>query len=65
VGYLGRRLAGYSLSSIADYFRRDRVSVCQGIAKVERHMRQEDRFREKLMELEKNLVDGRKTKITK
>ncbi len=65
VGYLGRKLGGYSLSRIADYFRRDPVSLCQGIAKVERQMREEDGFREKLMELEKNLVDGRKRKIKK
>jgi len=49
VGYLGRKLAGYSLSSIADYFRRDPVSLCQGIAKVEKRMGEEDTFRQKLM----------------
>ena len=53
------------MSSIADYFRRDPVSLCQGIAKVEKRMREEDGFREKLMGLEKNLVEGRKIKITK
>ena len=65
VGYVGRKLAGYPLSSIADYFRRDPVSLCQGIAKVEMRMREEDGFREKLMGLEKNLVEGRKIKIKK
>lgn len=65
VGYLGRNLGGYPLRSIADYFRRDSVSLCQGIAKVERRMREEDGFREKLMELEKKLVKGRKRKIKK
>ena len=65
VGYLGRKLGGYPLNSIADFFRRDPVSLCQGIAKVERRMREEDGFREKLMELEKNLVEGRKRKIKK
>ena len=65
VGYLGRNLAASPLNSIADYFRRDPVSLCQGMAKVERRMREEDGFREKLMELEKNLVEGRKRKIKK
>ena len=65
VGYLGRKLADYSLSSIADYFRRDPVSLCQGIAKVEKRMREEEGFRKKLMGLEKNLVEGRKIKIKK
>jgi hypothetical protein len=65
VGYLGRKLAGYPLSSIADYFRRDSVSLCQGMAKVEKRMREEDGFRENLMGLEKNLVEGRKIKIKK
>jgi len=42
VGYLSRKLGGYPLGSIADFFRRDPVSMCQGIAKVERRMREED-----------------------
>ena len=54
VGYLGRKLGGYLLSRIADHFRRHPVSLCQGIAKVERRLREEDGFREKLRELEKN-----------
>ena len=65
VGYLGRKLAGYPLSRMAEYFRRDPVSLCQGMAKVEKRMREEDGFREKLMGLEKNLVEGRKIKIEK
>ncbi len=65
VGYLGRKLAGYPLSSIADYFRRDPVSLCQGIGKVERRMREEDGFRERIIGLEKNLVEGRKRRIKK
>jgi predicted transcriptional regulator len=51
------------LSRIADYFQRDPVSLCQGIAKVEKRMREEDGFREKLMRLEKNLVEDRKRVI--
>lgn len=39
VGYLGRKLAGYPLSSISEYFRRDSVSLCQGISKMEKRMR--------------------------
>jgi hypothetical protein len=39
--------------------------LCQGIAKVERRMREEDGFSEKLKGLEKNLVEGRKRKITR
>jgi chromosomal replication initiation ATPase DnaA len=65
VGYLSRKLVGHPLSSIADYFRRDPVSLCQGIAKVERRIREHDGFIEKLMSLEKNLVEGRKKKIKK
>ncbi len=41
VGYPGRKLGGYPLSHIADYFRRDPVSLCQGVEKVERRMRKE------------------------
>ena len=65
VGYLGRRLAGHPLRSIADYFRRDSVSLCQGIAKLEKGMREPDGFKKKLMGLEKNLVEGHKRKINK
>jgi hypothetical protein len=39
--------------------------LCQGIAKVERRMREDDGFIEKLMSLEKNLVEERKKKIKK
>ena len=53
------------MSSIADYFQRDPVSLCQGIAKVEKRMREEDGFIKKLMGLEKNLVEGCKRKIKK
>lgn len=65
VGYLGRKLAGFPLRNIADYFRRDPVSLCQGIAKVEKRIMEEDAFRKKLMGLEKDLVAGRKRKIRK
>ncbi len=53
------------MSSIADYFGRDPVSLCQGMAKMERRMRGEDGFRETLIELEKNLAEGRKRQIKK
>jgi len=65
VGYLGRKLGGYPLGIIAAFFRRDPVSLCQGIAKMERRMREDDGFREKIMKLEKNLVEGRRRKIRK
>jgi putative transposase len=35
-GYLGRKLAGHPLSRIAGFFERDPVTLCQGIAKVEK-----------------------------
>jgi REP-associated tyrosine transposase len=65
VGYLGRKLGGYPLRRIADYFRRDSVSLCQGIAKVERRIGEGSGFREKLTELEENLTEGHKRKIKK
>jgi hypothetical protein len=65
VGYLGRKLGGYPLRSIADYFGRDSVSLCQGIAKVERRIGEGSGFREKLTELEENLTEGHKRKIKK
>jgi len=40
--------------------------VCaRWVAKVEKRMREEDGFIEKLMGVEKNLVEGRKRKIKK
>ena len=65
VGYLGRKLAGHPLRSIADYFRRDSVSLCQGIEKLEKRMMEQDGFKKKLVGLEKNLVEGHKRKIKK
>ena len=55
----------FILCAFGDYFRRDPASFCQGIAKVKKRVREEDRFREKLTELKKDLVEGRKRKIKK
>ena len=43
-GYLGRKLGGYSLSSVAAFWGRDAVTLCQGIAKVEKRIREDEKF---------------------
>jgi hypothetical protein len=63
--HLRRKLTGHPLSSIVDYFRRDPVSLYQGIPKVEKRIREADGFREKLVGLEKNSVEGCKIGINK
>jgi hypothetical protein len=62
---MGEKWELWTWSPFLVNFRRDPVSLCQGIAKVERRMREDDGFIEKLMSLEKNLVEGRKRKIKK
>ena len=62
-GYLGRKLAGYPLSRIAGFFERDPVTLCQGIAKVEKSFLGDEEFREKLKNAEEGLMEGRKRRF--
>ena len=55
-------LAGGVLGLDSD---RGPVSLCQGMVKVEKRIGEKGGFGEKLMGLEKNLVEGPKIKITK
>jgi putative transposase len=62
-GYLGRKLAGYPLSRIAGFFERDPVTLCQGIAKVEKSLLGDEEFRKKLKNAEEGLIEGRKRRL--
>jgi REP element-mobilizing transposase RayT len=64
VGYVGRRLCGYSNKSFAEYFHRDPVAVSRGIAKVEEKIRLDKRFEITLQRLEEEVVRGAKRKIS-
>ena len=58
-GYLGRNLAGHPLNRMAEYLGRDPVSLCQGIAKVEKRLLGDEEFRKKLKRAEEGLIEGR------
>jgi len=60
VGYLARRLAGRSLKSVADHFRRDPVAISQGVGKIESRLREDKDLARRITELEENLSKGRK-----
>jgi hypothetical protein len=51
------------LNRMAEYLRRDRVSLCQGIAKVEKRLLGDEEFREKLKSAEEGLIEGRKKRL--
>jgi chromosomal replication initiation ATPase DnaA len=63
VGYLGRKLAGHRLNHMAEYLGRDPVSLCQGIAKVEKRLLDNEEFGKKLKMAEEGLIEGRKKRI--
>jgi putative transposase len=63
VGYMGKKLCGYSNKSFAEYFHRDPVAMSRGIAKVERKMRVDKAFETKLRKLEGAITLGQKRKI--
>jgi putative transposase len=62
VAYLARRISGYRVREIADYFRRSSVTVSEAITKVEDLLRKDTAFAGDLRILAENLIKGRKRK---
>jgi len=60
VSYPGRKLGRYPLSEMASSFGRDPASLCQGIARVEKRIREDDRFAHKIKDLEEDLTERRR-----
>jgi putative transposase len=60
VPYLSRKIAGYTVKEIADYFRRSAVTIGEGIIKVEELVREDKSFEKALKHMEENVVKGRK-----
>jgi len=63
VGFMGKKLCGYSIRSLAEYFHRDPVAMSRGMGKVERKMGVDRDFEAKLRDLEEAITLGRKRKI--
>ena len=63
VGYLGKKLCGYSVKSLAEYFHRDPVAMSRGMGKVERRMGADKDLKTKLRKLEEAITLDRKRKI--
>jgi putative transposase len=63
VGYMGKKLCGYSTKSLAEYFHRDPVAMSRGIGKVEGRMGGDKAFEAKLRKLEGTVTLDRKRKI--
>jgi len=62
VSYLARRVSGYTVKEIADYFRRSSVTLSEGIGKVGDLFRKEKSLARELNILSQNLIKGRKRK---
>ena len=62
VAYLGRKIAGYTVKEIADYFKRSGVAIGEGIIKVEELVRGDKSFEKVLKRMEENVVKGGKIK---
>jgi hypothetical protein len=60
---MGKKLCGYSIRSLAEYFRRDPVAMSWGIGKVEGRMGVDKAFVGKLRKLEGSITLDRNRKI--
>lgn len=56
VGYLARKIGGYRVKEVADYFKRSSVTIGEGIIKVEELVRGEKSFEKTLKRMEENLI---------
>ena len=56
VGYLARRLTGYSLKSVADHFGRDPLAISQGVGKLETRLREGENLGRRLTNLAEKLA---------
>ena len=63
VGYVGKKLCGYSTKSLAEYFHREPVVMSRGIGRVEGRMGTDKTFEARLQELEGAITQGRRRKI--
>ena len=61
--FVGKRLCGYSIKSLAEYFHRDPVAMSRGIEKVEGRIKSDRDLEAKLRKLEEVITLGRKRKI--
>ena len=62
VAYLARKMSGYMVKEIADYFKRSPVTIGEAIIKVENLLRRDRSFEKELKRMRENLVKGRKRK---
>ena len=62
VAYLARRVAGYTVKGIADYFKRSSVTIGDGIIRIEERVREDKSFGKALRRMEKNVVKKGKRK---
>jgi hypothetical protein len=60
---MGRKLGGYSIKSLVEYFYRDPVAMSRGTGKIERRMGMDKILRRKLRGLEGTITLDRKRKI--
>lgn len=63
VGYMGKKLCGYSTKTLAEYFHRDPVAMSRGIGKVEGRMGGDKVLEAKVRKLEGAITLYRKQKI--
>ena len=63
VEYLGRKLGGYQIKAIAEYFNRDPVVISQGIRKVEHNIKGAKVFAKKMAKIEEGLINNKSRKI--
>lgn len=65
MGYIGRRLAGYQIKVVAEYFNRDPAVLSKGVTKVEQKIKEENSFAIMISRIERELIGNKRRKIFK
>jgi len=62
VAYMAKRISGYTIKEIADYFRRSAATISEAIVKVEDHLGNNKALEKKVSSMRMKLIEGRKRK---
>jgi len=62
VAYLAKRICGYTVKEIAEYFRRSSATISEAIVKVEDHLGKDKSLEKTVSLMRMKLVEGRKRK---
>jgi len=65
VAYVGAKLGGHQVKTVAQHFKRDPAGISRGIRKVEKNRRDEKAFDSRVSRVEEAIKENKKRKIVK